>query len=168
MTIKRRLLSLRHTLRLLPEVLSHLDSLETLLPKIVALGPILDRLGNMDKKISELEILEATVPRLEALDKALAKIERLGHVEAVPIQHTVPVAVSSNGHDHDLNRLKILSKFVALEGKAREIEQEWQKIQQDEHDSFFAFQVFRGRNEVEHAYRKGITDGIKWCVERFS
>lgn len=70
---------------------------------------------------------------------------------------------------HALNRWKILYRFVCLMGKAREIELEWQRIQQDEHDFNYAFQT--GMNEDKQArylYKKGIADGIKWCVDRFS
>ena len=165
MTLKRKLLSLRHVLRLLPELLSHLGTLESLLPKLVALEPILDKIGGLDNRVSELAILEATVPRLQSLDEALAKIERLGQIRQI---ETVVVQSNGNGHNHDLDRLKVLSKFAQLTGKAKEIETEWQKIQQDEHDAHFSYQVFRGRNEVEYAYKKGIVDGIKWCVDRFS
>lgn len=69
---------------------------------------------------------------------------------------------------HQLRRLKALWKFANLGTKAREIEVEWQKIQQDEHDAFFCFQVFKGNTQADYAYKKGVADGIKWCVERFS
>lgn len=70
--------------------------------------------------------------------------------------------------DHEVSRLRLLAQFSTVGGKALEIEKEWQRIQQDEHDSFFEFQVTRGNNEKEYAYKKGIADGIKWCVKRFS
>lgn len=66
-----------------------------------------------------------------------------------------------SGHMASLQVLK-------LSGRAKEIEKEWQKIQQDEHNAVFANQVFNGRNGEEVAYRKGIVEGIKWCVDRFS
>ena len=68
-----------------------------------------------------------------------------------------------------LHRLALVRRFFGLCGKAREIELEWQKIQQAEHDAFFAVQITGRRDEeLTHAYKKGITDGIKWCVEHFS
>jgi len=169
MTIKRRLLLLRHVFKLLTRLFNQLDALESILPKLTALGPILEKIGDLDKRVSELAILEATVPRLIQLDEALMRLQRLGHeTPAVTTQQPVPVAVSSNGHDQEMNRLKLLSQFVKLSGKAQEIELEWQKIQQDENNAYFAYQVMRGDATREHAYRKGIVDGIKWCVNRFS
>lgn len=68
---------------------------------------------------------------------------------------------------HEVARLKLLMKFSHLKGRSEEIEKEWQRIQQDEHDSYFEFQVLRGQNELEHAYKKGIREGIQWCIDRF-
>jgi len=62
----------------------------------------------------------------------------------------------------------VLWRFCKLLGKAKEIEIEWQRIQQDEHDAYFKFQIFRGNEQAEHAYKKGIAEGIKWCLNRFS
>lgn len=152
MTLNRRFLRLRRLLKLVPRLLSHADVLEAFLPRLVALDAILGRLEGFDD-------------RLKALDKALYRMEKIGKEEAQP----VAVVTHSNGkHDYEEGRIKMLGKFVALAGKGREIELAWQKIQQDEHDAFFAFQIFQGRNEVDYAYKKGIADGVKWCVERFS
>jgi len=155
MTINKRFLRLRRLLKFIPRLLAHLEILETYLPRLEALDGLLVRLDGFDE-------------RLKALDRALLKMENIDKMK--PAEVLVPAVSNGNGHsdDHDLNRLKILGKFVQLAGKAQQIEKEWQKIQQDEHDAFFAFQVFRGKNEVEHAYKKGVTDGIKWCVDRFS
>lgn len=65
------------------------------------------------------------------------------------------------------NRMKLLEKFSLLDAKSKEIEAEWQKIQQDEHNATFAFQSGRS-NEVDASYKKGVADGVKWCLNRFS
>jgi len=166
MRIEERITGLRDALVLLPGVLRQLDSLESLLPKLEALGPVLDRIGGLDERVGDLAIIEQAAPRLESLDNALERLHSLGQKEPKALMaQEKPMANTVN---HDLERLKMLSKFAALVGKAKEIEQEWQKIQQDEHDSFFAFQVMRGSNEREYAYKKGIADGIKWVINRFS
>jgi hypothetical protein len=159
---------LRRLFRLIPKLVRQLDALESALPKLEAMEPILVKIGDLDSKVSALEVLGNTAPKLDQLNMALEKIHSL----------QVPVAVQAvvlpehkNGKaapDHEWNRLKLLSKFVNLVGKARDIEKEWQRIQQDEHDEHFAFQVLRGNNEASYLYKKGIADGIKWCVDRFS
>lgn len=150
----RRLLHLRRLLRLIPKLLKALDILEVLQPKLEA----------------DLLILEETVRKFENLDACLSRIESAGRrpVEA----QAVAVAATKNGthaeERYGWNRLQMIAKFASLTGKAKEIEQEWQRIQQDEHDEHFAFQVLRGSNESTYLYKKGIADGIKWCVEHFS
>lgn len=67
-----------------------------------------------------------------------------------------------------INRFKILWRFCSLLGKAREIELEWQRIQQDEHDAFFAWQAAKGNDDSKYAYKKGFAEGVKWCLARFS
>lgn len=48
------------------------------------------------------------------------------------------------------------------------IESEWQKLQQEEHDTLYGFQVrLREDQKQDHSYKKGIVDGVKWCMERF-
>lgn len=70
---------------------------------------------------------------------------------------------------NELNRLKMVEKFQKLAGKAEEIELEWQRIQQNEHDALYAFQsTLEEANKQDYWYKKGIAEGIKWCVERFT
>lgn len=66
-----------------------------------------------------------------------------------------------------INRLKLLWKLILSSSKAREIELEWQSIQQDAHNVNFSFQNGRS-TDVDVAYKKGVVDGIKWSVNRFS
>jgi|GEM_PF-2683705 len=68
---------------------------------------------------------------------------------------------------HFVARVLLIRRFFRLVGMAREIELEWQKIQQDKNDAHFALHSLRGNAELEYIYRKGIEDGIKWCVKRF-
>lgn len=138
---------------MIPKLLKALDILEVLQPKLEA----------------DLLVLESSVRKFEDLDACLSRIETLGQrpVEA----QVVAVMPTKNGKHaeevHGWGRLQLLAKFVNLSGKAREIELEWQKAQQDEHDAHFQFQVLRGHGESEYLYKKGIVDGIKWCVDRF-
>lgn len=68
-----------------------------------------------------------------------------------------------------IERYWLFWKFLKLASQAKVIEKEWQRIQQDEHDFFFKFQVTRnGEVKEEFLYKKGVADGVKWCVERFS
>lgn len=131
------------------------------------LEPALDRLDSMNLRIKELQLLDSIVPKFETLDTALKRLSDL-NVREVALTPVVVEEKPRSIQGEDWARLKQLSKFVELTGKAREIELEWQKIQQDEHDTFFAFQVMKGHGETEYAYKKGISDGVKWCVERFS
>lgn len=126
------------------------------------------KLGDLDTKVSALEVLERTVPKIERLDEALGRLHSL----EAPQARVMVVAEHSNGKAHSVphewDRLKVLSKFTNLAGKAEAIEQEWQRIQQDEHNEFFAMQIMHGNNESAYLYKKGIVDGIKWCVNHFS
>lgn len=165
MTPIRRLLHLRRALRLLPKLARGLDALESLVPKLEALDPVLKSLSEIDRKVAEVKALESTVNKIISLDDSLARIESLGARREV----VAPVVHRTNGNEerHGWNRLELLAKFANLSGKAKEIEEEWQKIQQDEHDEHFALQVLRGNNEGVYLYKKGIADGIKWCVKHF-
>lgn len=148
MKFTRRILHLRRVLGILPRLASNLDALAGLIPRLLAL----------DSAIRDISI------NLHSLEESLRRIERI-EVPAIPVAH--------NGHavavrqDHEWSRLKILGKFVQLSGKAKDIEMEWQKIQQDEHNAKFAFNILHGNDEHNHAYKKGIVEGIKWCVDRF-
>jgi len=69
----------------------------------------------------------------------------------------------------ELRRLKLLSKFAGIAEKAREVELEWQRIQQDEHDFQFAFHTSKDEeSQAKYLYKKGIADGVKWCLNLFS
>ena len=68
----------------------------------------------------------------------------------------------------NLTSIKLLWKFVRMVPQSKELELEWQKIQQDEHNEDFRYQVYKGRPDGELAYKRGFTDGINWCLKRFS
>jgi len=190
MTFTKRIVLSWRILRLLPKLefldsaIPELEAMEEIVPKLEALEKLLPKLNQFDRVIARLEMMEAQLPdgdmlasitsKFEYLDSAVNKIKSLG---------TVPVVVheETNGHGqtmqatmikdreivHGWNRMKLLSKFALLASKGKEIEMEWQRIQQDEHDATFAFQSGRS-NEVDVSYKKGIVEGIKWCVSRFS
>jgi fido (protein-threonine AMPylation protein) len=163
--LKRRLLSLRNTIRLLFQVTAYLDILGALIPKLAALNDLLRRLEKIDSRITELDVLHATaaIARLESLDASVKRIER------VASSHQEPVVAHPNGNGHDVKRLQVLNKFAQLSGKAREIELEWQRIQQDENDALCAFQTtLKEENKQDYFFKKGISEGVKWCVNRFS
>ncbi len=68
-----------------------------------------------------------------------------------------------------ISRLKLLHKFIRMSDKARQIELEWQRIQQDEHDFKYAFQVLPSEDsQARYLYKKGVADGVKWCLKLFS
>lgn len=117
--------------------------------------------------IPELDAVQDVVPKLEALEKFLPKV---GELSAL-IAQIESIDSGKKPKDievlHGWNRLKLLSKFALVASKGREIELEWQRIQQDEHDATFALRSGKS-NDVDVAYKKGIADGIKWCVNRFS
>lgn len=126
----------------------------------------LPRLAALDRAMDQISV------NLASLERALRRIEEMEAPRAVPVPHNgrTPhyLGVVDKNVDHEWNRLKILSKFVNLSGKAREIELEWQRIQQDEHDEAFAHQILHGQNELAYIYKKGISEGVQWCVKRFS
>lgn len=128
----------------------------------------LDKLSDIFSRIDELEAnLKNISCGMETLDGSL---ERLKCLDSKPVTQVIHVNGSKKLPDpvqHEWSRLKLLSKFANLSGKAEEIEKEWQKIQQDEFDTYFSFQVVRGQNELDLMYRKGIREGIQWCIDRF-
>lgn len=128
----------------------------------------LDKLSVIFQRIDELESnLKNITCGMETLE---GSIDRLKCLDVKPVSQVVYVNGKTKHPDpvqYEWSRLKLLSKFVNLSGKAEEIEKEWQKIQQDEHDSYFAFQVLRGQDALDHTYRKGIREGIQWCIDRF-
>lgn len=147
------------------ELLPRLEILDRFLPKIEAFESVLGKLEEFEKRTSTLTVLEATIQKIGVLEKELSKVENLEPTKIISTNGKVSQAVESI---HEWDRLKLLSKFVALSGKAKEIEQEWQKIQQDENDASFAFQLARGDKKDEYLYKRGISEGIKWCINRFS
>ena len=154
-----------------------LEALDHLQPRLEALNAILERLEALDKCMPNAETLNTMVSRFESLDGAVSKIEQLG-----PMPKPVTVTIHQNGskpvatidktaleEKHEWERLKLLARFAGAAGKAREIELEWQQIQQDENDANFAFQTLnKGNPEGVFLYKKGIADGIKWVINRFS
>lgn len=146
------------------------DELDAVMRQIETLGAILERLKGIEERLAIHPTLIQLAERIEVLDATVRKVENL------EIPKTL-VVVQSNGKEshpvqeqlNEWHRLQLLSKFVQLAGKAKEIEQEWQRIQQDEHDFLFAFQVSNGEDsQAKYMYKKGIADGVKWCVNRFS
>jgi hypothetical protein len=119
------------------------------------------------KPIPQLNAIQEMVPKLEALEKFLPKITELNaliaQIEAIETGQQPKEAKVIHGW----NRLKLLSKFALIASKGREIELEWQRIQQDSHDATFALRSGRG-TEVDESYKRGIVDGIKWCEKLFS
>ena len=59
-------------------------------------------------------------------------------------------------------------KFRALVGKGQLIEKEWQEMEQNVFDTDFANQVQNGKHNETMAFRRGVIEGVKWCVKRFS
>lgn len=144
-----------------------IDTLDSVIAQIETLGSILDRLSLLEGKLKTNASLESLAYRLESLDRVVKNIETLSQPKA-PVSNGVIVHPAKQ----DLlewNRLKLLSKFVQLADKGKEIEQEWQRIQQDEHDYQFAFHTDNNEEtQAKYMYKKGITEGVKWCVSRFS
>lgn len=161
MTLFRKFIHLRRLFRLLPKLDKSLNELEALVPKLEKI--------NLDKRIAEMGIINEFIPRFEQLDSALVKLADVGKpIEVRVMESPKKKPVLDLTEQHELNRLRMLSKFVALSGRAREIELEWQRIQQDDNDETFAFKMLRGQNENMYFYKKGIVEGIKWCVNRFT
>lgn len=157
----------------LPQTAERMDVFAS---KLDALERVLASLEAMGGRIPQPEVLNALKERLGTLDSVVAKIETLASPVVVnvvspqpkPRQILTETEAEVIERRNEWNRLKLLAKFCQLEGKAKEIEQEWQRIQQDEHDSFFAFQTFpKSDSELAYLYKKGIADGIRWCVKRF-
>lgn len=98
--------------------------------------------------------------------KLLHRIKLLWKLLAEMEEHRTPQALPKP-IDREVSRLRLLAQFAGMKGKAEEIEKEWQRIQQDEHNAHFAFQILRGNNESEYLYKKGIAEGIKWCIDHF-
>lgn len=154
-----------------------LEALDAFAPRLDALNGILERLEALDKCMPSAETLNTMVSRFEGLDEAVAKIEQLG-----PAPKPITIRVTDNPDKpkstidkqaleerHEWDRLRLLARFAGAAGKAREIEQEWQRIQQDENDALFAFQTLdKGNSKEVFLYKKGIADGIKWVINRFS
>lgn len=180
-----RILRIIPKLEFLNEAIPELEAMQNIVPKLEALERLLPRLGELDALLVRLETMDAQLPdrdtllsitnKFSYLDEAINKLEHLGKVPEVVYRD------ENNGHSqsmqatmikdreiiHGWNRMKLLSKFAILAAKGREIELEWQRIQQDEHDATFAFKSGRS-NEVDEAYKRGIAEGVKWCVNRFS
>lgn len=158
------------------QLVKRLDILEAIATKIEALQGVLVRLESIERQLPTEKNLEMMVLKLSHLDATIAKIENLGPPAMAIIQ-----PASTNGakphlrateHMHAWKRLKLLSEFVALSEHAEDIEKEWQRIQQDEHDYQYAFNA-KNSDETQAAfvYRKGLVDGIKWVKtlkDRFS
>lgn len=153
-----------------------LEALDALNPKLGLLNQILERLESLDRCMPDPETLNTMVSRFQSLDLAVAKIEQLG---PAPKPVTIKIVEQDRPkglvdkqaleEQHQWDRLKLLARFAGAAGKAREIEQEWQRIQQDENDAHFAFQTLnKGNPEQIYLYKKGIADGIKWVLNRFS
>lgn len=151
-------------------ILQNLEVLDAVLVRIEALNGILVRLSTVEKALSTNETLFSLAGRIEALDAAVRKVESLAMPEPKPETNGHAVLVHPVKADLlEWNRLKLLAKFVQLADKGKEIELEWQKIQQDEHDFQFAFQTSPNEeSQSKYLFKKGIAEGVKWCVNRFS
>lgn len=69
---------------------------------------------------------------------------------------------------HALTRAKLILKFAKMLGESEQIEKEWQRIQQAEHDFLYAFQTsLNDEDKSNFLYKKGVADGIKWCIKNF-
>jgi len=144
----------------------NIEGISTLISKIENLGYVVSRLTNVEKSLSGSDALESLAMRIEKLDLILKRIE--SPIKTIDIKE--PVSVNPVKQDLlEWNRLKLLSKFVALSEKGEEIEKEWQRIQQDEHDFQFAFETsLNEESQAKYLYKKGIADGVKWCLKNFS
>lgn len=157
------------TFRAVDEAIPKLADLQKFIPKLDALQEVLTRLDEMERRMPDEDTVAAISSKLNSLDSAVHKIETL----TVPVLNQAPIPVKTkelradSEIRHDWQRLKMLSQFSQMAGKAKQIEQEWQKIQQDEHDEFFKFQTLGKSAELEYIYKKGISEGIKWCVNQF-
>lgn len=142
------------------KISGRLDILDGVISNVEALNGVLERLQGLERRMPQSGLLEALAVRLEAFNSSLVKIE-----QPEKPKETNPVKEDLR----EWERLKLLSQFVHLHGKAKEIETEWQRIQQDEHDFQFAFNSSPNEEtQSRFLYRKGVADGIKWCLKNFS
>lgn len=148
-------------------ILQNIEVLDAVLVKIEALSGILDRLSTIERTLCANETLLSLAGRIEALDSAVRKIEMTPRAPLDASNGTVVHPVKQDLLEW--NRLKLLAKFVQLADKGKEIELEWQRIQQDEHDYKFAFDASPNDDtQGRFLFKKGIAEGVKWCVNRFS
>lgn len=145
--------------------------MDSLVSKIVALESSVERLASVEERLARNDTLLSLANRIDNLDRCVSMVETSKVVAVVPVKSEngkhPPAPVSEN--IHEWNRLKLLAKFVSMSEKAREVELEWQRIQQDEHDFYLAFQTTPDENsKINYIFKKGIAEGIKWCVNRFS
>lgn len=153
------------------QLVQRLDVLEAIASKMEALQGVVERVSSIEKHLPDEKTIETMLSKLEHLDAAVAKIEGLGQPLAVsPAPPGAPVRIQE--HLHEWGRLKLLAEFVTLSSHAEEIEKEWQRIQQDEHDFKYAFNTSNNEDtQLAYIYRKGLADGIKWVKslkDRFS
>lgn len=163
MTFTRRIALLYRTFKLIPK----LDELEKTLPTLEDIAFATPRLEVIEQFLPRLGALDDLIRKVSTVNVQLAKLENF-HVETKKVEEKPSLPEQQL---HEFNRLKLLSKFVNLAGRAEEIEKEWQRIQQDEHDAYFRLGVatIPGMDEakIDFAHKSGIAKGIKWCIERF-
>lgn len=146
-----------------------LDLLHGVLSSVESFDGVLTRLYGLERRMPPIGILEALASRLEGLDKMLTKVEASSPAITPAVAAASPQTQVSIDALREWERLKLLSQFVHLFGKGKEIETEWQRIQQDEHDFQFAFNSSpTEENQSKYLYKKGIADGVKWCLKNFS
>lgn len=163
MNLTKRIKLLWRVFKLMPR----LETLEATVPTLDALESAIPKLETIDRFLPKLEALEAIFTKIEALNVLVERLETMNE----------PVLIHTNGKPHpqptpdqtvhDYKRLKLLMQFSRFQGKAREIELEWQKIQQSAHDRSFYNQVYLGKAESEVAHKDGFVRGVQWCIERF-
>lgn len=142
------------------KITERIDALEGVVKKVEALDSVIDRLARFERSMPYAGVLEQLAGRLERFEEIVKKIE-----SPEPLK---PVSDGKVQEVQQWNRLKLLSKFVDLSDKAEEIEKEWQRIQQDEHDFKFVFETSPQEDtQAKYLYKKGIADGVKWCLKRF-
>lgn len=150
-----------------------MEQLDAFLPKFEALQGILIRLECLENRMPTVESIQSMTEKLASLEAVISKIENMKIPEPIVItqEHkdgkTIVVDRKAVNDQVEWNRLKMLSQFTHMAGKADLIEKEWQKIQQDENDAYFQFQILRDKAESEYCFKKGIAEGIKWCVKHF-
>ena len=153
-------MSLTDRILLAWKITERIDTLEAVIQKVEYLDGVIERLSRFERAMPAVGILEQLASRLERFEQIVKKIE-------AP-EPPKPVSDGKVQEVQQWNRLKLLSKFVDLSDKAEEIEKEWQRIQQDEHDYKFAFETSpQEETQAKYLYKKGIADGVKWCLKRF-